>query len=442
MGTNTPKNYSSHLRLVDKSRNVDRTVKIWMNNPLRFAGETFYQSNYGRDAATRTEYTGLQVVTNTGWRIPYVSCMIVAVGMLAQFWVTLGRYPSATCRGATLVTAEHGDPTHDQPARDAVAEACGKQREASDSGGRPPEVAGRLGISAGGRGPLRTVAAEQVVHTGSTCRGIGSRRIRPLARHVRRAHQAARYAGSQQSADRLRSPGFQGRERYDAAGDALAVGRDHGLRSRREAPRVSHPEPGTARHPGTRASAGVPLCDRRIRAEAGSVWRTGAAGSPDRTGQTWSLREEGPGAGSEVQSVHHAARSLSPRPVAGREFAGGLGAGSQSPRTELGQRDSAGRAAARWRGQLATVLLRVLRCVGAAHGCQPGSAGRRTESRHDRAGGGRRVVRRQPERCRRIQPRCRVLQQPVIAASAQRSGSPPRPTSKRISTIFHRSTMR
>jgi ABC-type transport system involved in cytochrome c biogenesis permease subunit len=92
MGTNTPKNYSSHLRLVDKSRNVDRTVKIWMNNPLRFAGETFYQSNYGRDAATSTEYTGLQVVTNTGWRIPYVSCMIVAVGMLAQFWVTLGRF--------------------------------------------------------------------------------------------------------------------------------------------------------------------------------------------------------------------------------------------------------------------------------------------------------------------------------------------------------------
>ncbi|MHB9076459.1 MAG: cytochrome c biogenesis protein [Pirellulaceae bacterium] len=92
MGTNTPKNYSSHLRLVDKSRNVDRSVKIWMNNPLRFGGETFYQSNYGRVSAAGGEYTGLQVVTNTGWRIPYVSCMIVVVGMLAQFWVTLGRY--------------------------------------------------------------------------------------------------------------------------------------------------------------------------------------------------------------------------------------------------------------------------------------------------------------------------------------------------------------
>ncbi len=46
LGTQTPKNYSSDVRLVDKDRNIDREVKIWMNNPLRFAGETFYQSGY------------------------------------------------------------------------------------------------------------------------------------------------------------------------------------------------------------------------------------------------------------------------------------------------------------------------------------------------------------------------------------------------------------
>ena len=51
MGTQTARSYSSQLRLVDPTRNVDRTVKIWMNNPLRFAGETFYQSNYGQDPA-------------------------------------------------------------------------------------------------------------------------------------------------------------------------------------------------------------------------------------------------------------------------------------------------------------------------------------------------------------------------------------------------------
>ncbi len=101
MGTQTAKSYASELRLVDSTRNVDRRVRIWMNNPLRFAGATFYQSNYGRDAATGKEYTGLQVVTNTGWRIPYVSCMMVAVGMLAQFWVTLRRFLTRRAEGTT-----------------------------------------------------------------------------------------------------------------------------------------------------------------------------------------------------------------------------------------------------------------------------------------------------------------------------------------------------
>ncbi len=97
LGTQTPKDYSSivHLRVdsPDPAKKVDRDdVRIWMNNPLRFHGETFYQSNVGEDPITRGETTGLQVVTNTGWMIPYVSCMIVAVGMLFQFSVILLRF--------------------------------------------------------------------------------------------------------------------------------------------------------------------------------------------------------------------------------------------------------------------------------------------------------------------------------------------------------------
>lgn len=81
IGTNTPKNYSSDIRLVDASADVDRTVRIWMNNPLRYAGQTFYQSSFmpGEDG------TVLQVVRNHGWMIPYLSCMIVGVGMTALF---------------------------------------------------------------------------------------------------------------------------------------------------------------------------------------------------------------------------------------------------------------------------------------------------------------------------------------------------------------------
>ncbi len=92
MGTQTARSYSSELRLVDRERNVDRNIKIWMNNPLRFSGETFYQSSYNTDPATGAESTGLQVVTNTGWRIPYISCMMVVVGLFAQFGQVFVRF--------------------------------------------------------------------------------------------------------------------------------------------------------------------------------------------------------------------------------------------------------------------------------------------------------------------------------------------------------------
>jgi ABC-type transport system involved in cytochrome c biogenesis permease subunit len=92
VGTTTPKNYSSDIRLVDPSRKIDRPLRIWMNNPLRFAGETFYQSSYHFDPLTKTEHTTLQVVSNKGWMIPYVACMIVAMGMLAHFSITLLRF--------------------------------------------------------------------------------------------------------------------------------------------------------------------------------------------------------------------------------------------------------------------------------------------------------------------------------------------------------------
>jgi ABC-type transport system involved in cytochrome c biogenesis permease subunit len=92
LGTDTPRNYSSDVRLVDPTRNVDRELRIWMNNPLRFAGETFYQSSYHRDPQTQQEGTTLAVVTNTGWMIPYISCMLVMIGMLAHFSITLTRF--------------------------------------------------------------------------------------------------------------------------------------------------------------------------------------------------------------------------------------------------------------------------------------------------------------------------------------------------------------
>ncbi|MCL4204518.1 MAG: cytochrome c biogenesis protein CcsA [Pirellulaceae bacterium] len=118
IGTSTPRDYSSYVRLVDTERDVDRgEIRIWMNNPLRYAGETFYQSGYFRDPRTGIEQTTLQVVTNTGWMIPYVACMLVATGMFAHFWNTLLRFLQRQSRVAEppaplVVTHPAGDAGH------------------------------------------------------------------------------------------------------------------------------------------------------------------------------------------------------------------------------------------------------------------------------------------------------------------------------------------
>lgn len=80
-GTNIPKNFSSLVRLRDVARGEDRDVLISMNNPLRHGGKTFYQASFGRNDTLSV----LQVVRNPGWLIPYVSCIMVTLGLLLHF---------------------------------------------------------------------------------------------------------------------------------------------------------------------------------------------------------------------------------------------------------------------------------------------------------------------------------------------------------------------
>ncbi len=89
IGTSKARNFSSDVRLVDRERGVDRDVRIWMNNPLRYRGETFYQSSFAGANESGREVSVLAVVSNRGWMIPYVSCMLVAVGMCSHFGTNL-----------------------------------------------------------------------------------------------------------------------------------------------------------------------------------------------------------------------------------------------------------------------------------------------------------------------------------------------------------------
>lgn len=101
LGTKTTRNYSSEIVLTDPERKSEDKRTIWMNNPIRYRGLTFYQSGYFRDERTGRETTTLQVVSNTGWMIPYVSCMIVGVGMAYQFLLTLMRFLDRSMRAGS-----------------------------------------------------------------------------------------------------------------------------------------------------------------------------------------------------------------------------------------------------------------------------------------------------------------------------------------------------
>jgi hypothetical protein len=80
-GTDIPKNFSSRVRLQRPDTGEDREILIYMNSPLRYAGETFYQASFDPD----DQGSILQVVHNPSWLTPYISCVLVGLGLVVQF---------------------------------------------------------------------------------------------------------------------------------------------------------------------------------------------------------------------------------------------------------------------------------------------------------------------------------------------------------------------
>ncbi|MFM9032319.1 MAG: cytochrome c biogenesis protein ResB, partial [Opitutaceae bacterium] len=88
-GTEIPKNFSSRIRLETPAGKEDREVLVYMNNPRRYDGFTFYQASFepGND-----KVTVLQVVRNPSWLIPYIACSIMTLGLIWQFWIHLSGF--------------------------------------------------------------------------------------------------------------------------------------------------------------------------------------------------------------------------------------------------------------------------------------------------------------------------------------------------------------
>lgn len=113
--TNRPRDYSSHIVIKDPERDVEVKGHIWMNNPVRYRNESFYQSEYNamNQSGQTVEMTGLQVVANQGWIIPYVACMLVLFGMLSHFGGVFLRFASRYDRGAIPTASSLQKPVED-----------------------------------------------------------------------------------------------------------------------------------------------------------------------------------------------------------------------------------------------------------------------------------------------------------------------------------------
>lgn len=84
-GTQVPHNFSSKVQLLSEDEGDNREALIYMNNPLRYAGRTYFQMSFAENDTVSI----FQVVKNPGWLLPYISCALLALGLTVQFGIHL-----------------------------------------------------------------------------------------------------------------------------------------------------------------------------------------------------------------------------------------------------------------------------------------------------------------------------------------------------------------
>lgn len=85
-GTDVASSFESYADL--RENGSTRQVKVWMNNPLRHRGYTFFQASYVQPEGA-PEKSIFAVVTNPGRVLPYVSSLVVFGGLLLHFLLRL-----------------------------------------------------------------------------------------------------------------------------------------------------------------------------------------------------------------------------------------------------------------------------------------------------------------------------------------------------------------
>lgn len=83
-GTDIAKSYESLVTITTGL--LERQVRIYMNNPLRYKDYTVYQASYDTDS-TGKQYSTLAVVKNFARVLPYIACFAVFFGLALHFFI-------------------------------------------------------------------------------------------------------------------------------------------------------------------------------------------------------------------------------------------------------------------------------------------------------------------------------------------------------------------
>lgn len=90
-GTKTPRHFESKINVSEGDIIENREVIISMNRPFRYKGYTFYQHKLERtfDVPWGKPVSTLAVVKNPAASWPYISCLLIAMGMIIHFFQKL-----------------------------------------------------------------------------------------------------------------------------------------------------------------------------------------------------------------------------------------------------------------------------------------------------------------------------------------------------------------
>ncbi len=101
-GTETPRRFASDVTIKEEKSSF--AYNISMNQPLRHAGLTFFQSSFGSTKDGK-DLSVLQVVRNPGWLLPYISVSVMSLGLLWHFGFSLFRFLGGRAAKAAAVLA-------------------------------------------------------------------------------------------------------------------------------------------------------------------------------------------------------------------------------------------------------------------------------------------------------------------------------------------------